>query len=621
LPFGTDPAQIGEAIATTTISACFKISSTGSVIEQVSHVADSRTLSPRQGLRISVAIRDGAIRGRATPTLALMAFASPRPELSSPEAVANATFSTARKGFDPHEVQEFLRQVAGEISRLQERQRILERELDSRLDARPADLDEDTVTRLLGEEATRILQTARESGNQIKARAEESAARLLRESTEEAQRQREEADREAARRRSDAVADAEAELAMAKQQGREMVEEARAYRERVLGELARRRELARQQIEQLVHGRDRLLEAFERARMVAIDVVAEISPLGSPEEYADFEPPGGPVPLASLPAPTEPSPVEVAVAEAEVAEDLEDEITESPVAPEDSGPAIGGGTVVPFPTAGDEAANPTQVNDVEDLFARIRADHDEQPEDGDVTITAEVPVEDAVDEVAAPETPFQRRDAELVPLIVASARKLKRVLADEQNEVLDALRRREPVRSLDGLLSSEPEQSGRYVDAIASELVLAAEAGSASVDGTVPLALGPEGSLAPARESLVSGLVVPLRERLDRCVEEGDGDNDAVTKRARAVYREWKTQRIDEQLDDVFRVAYGRGACDAIEPGTPVTWIVDPAGPACPDAEDNSLAGTVALGEAFPTGHTCAPAHPGCRCLLALVDR
>src|SRR5262245_24903233 len=290
-----------------------------------------------------------------------MAFASPRPEPSSPEAVANATFSTARKGFDPREVQSFLRQVAGEISRLQERQRILERELDSSHDARAPELDEDTVTRLLGEEATRILQTARESGNQIKARAEESAARLLRESTEEAQRQREEADREAARRRSDAVADAEAELAMAKQQGREMVEEARAYRERVLGELARRRELARQQIEQLVHGRDRLLEAFERARMVAIDVVAEISPLGSPEEYADFEP-GGPPPLASVPVPVEtqpieaepvePSPVEPVVVEAEVAEDLEDEFAEPPVA--DDAAVTFGGTVLPFPTAADE---------------------------------------------------------------------------------------------------------------------------------------------------------------------------------------------------------------------------------------------------------------------------
>ena len=75
---------------------------------------------------------------------------------------------------------------------------------------------------------------------------------------------------------------------MAKQQGREMVEEARSYRERVLGELSRRRELARQQIEQLVHGRDRLLQAFERARLVAVDVVAEMTPVGEPDEYVDL---------------------------------------------------------------------------------------------------------------------------------------------------------------------------------------------------------------------------------------------------------------------------------------------------------------------------------------------
>ena len=73
-----------------------------------------------------------------------------------------------------------------------------------------------------------------------------------------------------------------------------------------------------------------------------------------------------------------------------------------------------------------------------------------------------------------------------------------------------------------------------------------AEAGSVSVGATVALDLGPTGTLAPVRESLASGLVAPLRDRLERCVEEGDGDNDAVTKRARAVYREWKTQRIDE---------------------------------------------------------------------------
>ena len=120
---------------------------------------------------------------------------------------------------------------------------------------------------------------------------------MLREATDEAQRLREEAEVEAARRRQDASADAESELVMAKQQGREMVNEARAYRERVLSELARRRELARQQIEQLMHGRDRLLQAFERSRLVAVDVMAELTPLGEPTEYVNLAPTTGPVPL------------------------------------------------------------------------------------------------------------------------------------------------------------------------------------------------------------------------------------------------------------------------------------------------------------------------------------
>ena len=135
-----------------------------------------------------------------------------------------------------------------------------------------------------------ILQAAREGSAAIRTKAEDGAARLLREAGEESQRVREEAELEASRKRTDALADAEAELTMAKQQGREMVEEARAYRERVLSELSRRRDLARQQLEQLVHGRDRLLQAFERARLVSVDVVAELTPFGEPDEYVDLSP-------------------------------------------------------------------------------------------------------------------------------------------------------------------------------------------------------------------------------------------------------------------------------------------------------------------------------------------
>ena len=118
-----------------------------------------------------------------------------------------------------------------------------------------------------------------------------------REATDDANRTREQAEIEASRKRTDAAADAEAEVSLAKQQGREMVNEARAYRERVLSELTRRRELARQQIEQLILGRDRLLQVFERARLVAVDVVAELAPLGEPDEYVDLSPTTGPVPM------------------------------------------------------------------------------------------------------------------------------------------------------------------------------------------------------------------------------------------------------------------------------------------------------------------------------------
>jgi len=38
-----------------------------------------------------------------------------------------------------------------------------------------------------------------------------------------------------------------------------------------------------------------------------------------------------------------------------------------------------------------------------------------------------------------------------------------------------------------------------------------------------------------------------------------------------------------------------------------------------PDADDNALEPT-RRGQSFPTGQPFPPAHPGCRCLLAVVD-
>ena len=594
-----------------------------------------------------------------------MAMSFSRPDPSSPASVADAGFNTSRRGFDQAEVRDFLRTIAAELGRLQERERFLERELrtaQTSPDLNSAQLDDTALTRLLGEETARVLITARESAAEIRRKAEQAAAQMLSEAADEATRMREEAGIEASRRRTDAASDAEAELSMSKQQGREMVNEARAYRERVLSELARRRELAREQIEQLLLGRDRLMQSFERARLVAIEVVAELQPLVEPEEYVNLAPTTGPVPvmMPNSPRPaiseSEPGVVTVSVPDVEVEVLVEEVLVEEVAVHEvpvdevlvdeevDLVDDAEMAEVVAIDVAIDDDDDDADADDdddddvVVDLFARLRAEAVTiEPADGiepdldaplvdaleDVDKAEEVdsPENDAElasDETVAP-TPFEQRDADLTPLIVGAARKLKRVLADEQNEVLETLRRNEPVRALDALLPSPGDHIARYGGAISDDLLGAAQAGAALVapTGSGPLRKADVAAATKAADDVLGEwLVVPLRERLERCVLDGDGDNAGIGKRVRAIYREWKTQHIDEQLDDVIRTAHGRGVLAGIGTGTAVMWMCDSTHQGCSDCDDNSLAGSIKAGEAFPTGHLCAPAHVGCRCIL-----
>jgi DivIVA domain-containing protein len=594
-----------------------------------------------------------------------------RPDPTSPASVAEAGFSTSRRGFNPDEVRAFLTSVAAELGRLKEHERQLEAELRAARAASTgrAELDDETVASMLGEETLRVLQTARESASQIKMRAEENAARVMREAHEEANRVRQDAEVEAARHRQEAQSDAEAEVAHAKQQGREMVSEARAYRERVLADLERRTKLARHHIDELANGRDRLLQVFERARLVAVDITSELQRAVEPEEFVSLAATTGPVPLM-VPASkldetgaiesaaqqdaqpyaeggVEPEaeatqPVDTAdagIAEPDTSVETEsfetveatepvaaaesEEATADPPAdeaPADAAPADAAPAEPPAPEA--DASKPRDTNvvalfpnrgagdeerpDVDGIFARLRSEAVPEP----VADTAEEQVES---------TAFTRRDEALVPLIVTAARKLKRVLADEQNGVLDTLRRKEPVTSIDQIVPALDAHLAAYIGAVADELAAAAAAGAAEFGAkdtkTLRRTLDKAGALDNTRGVVRSDLVAPLRSRLERAVIDGGGDNEETTKRVRAVYREWKTQHIDDQLDDVFRNAFGGGLSVTAEPGQPMMWTIDPTEAACADCEDNSLAGAIPAGEPFPTGHTSAPAHAGCRCL------
>lgn len=607
-----------------------------------------------------------------------MAISFSRPDPSSPAAVSAASFNVSRRGFDQTEVRDFLRMVSAEMARLQERERFLESELkamQTRGMSAPGMLDEELVTTLLGEEAARVLGTAREASSQIRLRAEEAATRLVKEASSDATRLREEAELEAVRRREDAAADAEAEIELAKQQGRDMVNEAREYREKVLTELARRRELAREQIEQLIHNRDRLLNAFERARLATDDVMTGLVSVDHdlPREYINLAPTTGPVPTIVLERVVEASkeaeaPVAIELFDHTKLEEIEPEaiqeavsevVEETPVVeikvvePD----AVAEPTVVvedgksnvvnlfskgrPRPETSVEV-NPehpsvdktvapksdTNAQAVENLFARLREATVDKAASNAVSggkvveprkSTKKVEVVKEAAASVAPVQPmhdagaFARRDEVLAPVVVAMSRKLKRVLADEENEVLEHLRGKKNALTIEAMVGELEVHAKRYGDAVAEDIMAAAKGAAKSAKAT---------DVIPTVDVLIGvQLVKPLRDRLAKAIEQNGTDRIAMAKALRGVYRQWKSQHIDEQVDDIACSSYSRGFFAGVKPGTQVCWMVDPNGPECPDAEDNSLAGCIALGKEFPTGNLHPLAHAGCRCLLASVQQ
>ena len=623
-----------------------------------------------------------------------MAISFSRPDPSSPAAVGSAQFSVVRRGFEQEEVRDLLRGVSAELARLQERERFLESELramQTRGLSAPGALDEEMVTALLGEETARVLTSAREAAKQQIARAAETAERLVREASSDAARIRQEAEIESSRQRNDAVADVEAEIELAKQQGREMVIEAREYREKVLSELARRRELAREQIEHLIHDRDRLVAAFDRARLAANDVVgdltefdelseevARISGLSTPVDatapiFFDHTKDPDAIPQSSelievekvvgvIAESIDSTTVEVVevdeVVEEVVVIEVEEVIAETPEttvvamheAPagmsehpsseppaqehiaevvqlfgkkrkETEAPQAAVEVVEPpvevvevVETKKQTVATTQQKKSVDDLFARLKQ-----------TSTAEV-ARTTKPKVVVPKVDqgvFDHRDEVLEPILVLITRKMKRVLADEENSILTYLQGKKSVVALEKVLPVGDEHLQMYVEALAEDVISAAMAGAQSLSKSLKADLRKRVTRSAVMQvvsrTIDESTIRPLREKIQRAVEQSNGDKDEMSNLIRSVYREMKMQRVEQQVSDIARMAYSRGAYLVLDQGTKVCWMVDPNGPSCADAEDNSLAGSTGLGSEFPTGHIHPTAHAGCRCLIAPI--
>ena len=215
-----------------------------------------------------------------------------------------------------------------------------------------------------------------------------------------------------------------------------------------------------------------------------------------------------------------------------------------------------------------------------------------------------------------------RRDEALVEIERNLGRRIKRELSDEQNELLDTVRRQKG-RPTAAALPDEAAHVARYRTAALPSLVAAATAGAdlladSGIELTGTASTGKAGAKAgELAGELATELVDPLRQRLDRCFEETEGDADELAERLRACYREWKGQRVDELVSRLALAAANRGLVDRLPEGTPVHWVVDDGDTPSPDCDDNALAGDIPRGEPFPTGHTTPPISDHCRCLVA----
>lgn len=610
-------------------------------------------------------------------------------QVVTPETVMSRSFTSAFRGYHPAEVRQFLKRVSDEMAASAGREVELRCALQDAL-ARAAhpELDEATVTNVLGEHAARLIASARDTAASIAAEAEALADARLRDADLRITRVRQEADELMARRVDEAegavaaiqhAAEAEADALIddAKRQGKDMVGEARALRERMLGDLTRRRRLAQLQVEQLRAARERLLAAYDvvrrtvqeataeleasepEARMAAEDIArrAETPQIASrPEARPELGPPGEP-----HPGEPEPSMSLVATPVAPIVREQRDvpvpasalfrRVQESaplppgrpPLRPQTVADAVAGrmpapalslapqpppvtaapAFVPPAPAPSELATMEVPVvtpdapsGGVDALFARIRADRaPADPEPSRLSPTSESPP--ALDHVAD-ESAREGRDDLLENVEAGLARALKRVLQDEQNEVLDGLRRLGAPTG-HALLPDIDAQMASYRGAALPWLQQAARAGIGFVSDPSP---GSEAesdypSLDARADTLARDLVEPLRERLSRVLDRGaDADDPSVAAESlRATYRQWKVQQVEDCARHHAVTAFSVGAFAATPEGAARQWLVAEAGH-CPDCDDNALAGPTVKGQPFPTGQLHPPAHPGCRCML-----
>ena len=217
------------------------------------------------------------------------------PLLPSAEQIRRREFATIRRGYDPEQVRDYLRQVAAQVESLerQVREARLEAESTRSAGVQPeAEAEAQTQTAPdpepdptpqvdpYEELAARLADLIRSADGQ--------AGRIMSEAQTEATRQMNEARAEADRIRTDAQSQAEA----ARQQGDEVLHHAKVEAERVLSTLSTRREHLVDQLQQMQSRLLGVAQELESALGEDDDdgPVAAVPPVPRPDDPAVADP-------------------------------------------------------------------------------------------------------------------------------------------------------------------------------------------------------------------------------------------------------------------------------------------------------------------------------------------
>ncbi len=222
-------------------------------------------------------------------------------------------------------------------------------------------------------------------------------------------------------------------------------------------------------------------------------------------------------------------------------------------------------------------------------------------------------------------TPLERRNGMLNPLVIELSRRVKRVLQDEQNELMDRVRLAGPKPPVE-LLGPVDEQEYRYRRAAVESIVKTASSGALFATGRRDISVSlPDDLVGGLASAMISWLRAHLVQRFEASgVDTAGNKSDAIsiaTGVVTSTYRECKASFLNQIVHDYSIAAFSRGILEGSGRQRTLQWVMDDGGESCPDCDDNVLAGPVRAWEEFPTGQAHPPAHSGCRCLVIPADR